>query len=107
MGKTCLWFSQLMPMDWRNLTMNRHEHPMDCRNHPMKRREHPMVWADDAHGLAKPAHESPRTPHGLAGKTYDLAGKPLKIWDLMFVGFDSHHPLHFVSPLKNSIILNF
>ena len=27
--------------------------------------------------------------------------------DLMFVGFDFHHPLHFISPLKNSIILNF
>jgi len=58
MGKTCLWFRQLMPMDWRNLPMNRHEHPMDCRNHPMKRREHPMVWADDTHGLAKYAHET-------------------------------------------------
>jgi hypothetical protein len=30
------------------------------------------------------------------------AAFPLKTGDLMFVGFDSLHPLHFISTLKNS-----
>jgi len=30
------------------------------------------------HDWRKSAHESPRTPYGLAGKTFNLAGKPLK-----------------------------
>ena len=47
-------------------------------NLPMNRREHPMVWADDAHGLVKPVYELPSVTHGLVGKTYDLAEKPLK-----------------------------
>jgi len=50
------------------------------------------VWANDALGLAKPAHETPRTPHGLPKPPHDLADKTPE--NVGFNGFDAQSTSH-------------